>query len=61
MSTIWFSPGSRSVDESAYTEIVIDNHAFAIEAVVGDYHIHQNILQHFGLNERQVCAACGAG
>ena len=47
-----------TVEESSYTEIVIDNHLFAIEAIVGfgyeGRYVHGQILSHFGLNENQL-------
>ena len=51
-----------TTDDSAYTEIVMstDPNTFAVEAVVGwghrasDKKVHENILRHFGLNERQL-------
>ena len=47
-----------STDVSAYTEVVVDvsdESAYAVEAVVGygADEVHQNLLSHFGLNERQ--------
>lgn len=45
--------------EQAYNEIVISNHDFAIEAIVGHStpeirELHQHLLHHFDLNERQL-------
>ena len=48
---------SYSTDVSAYTEVVVDlSVGFAFEAVVGhgSSAVHQAILKHFGLNERQL-------
>ena len=50
-----------STDVSAYTEIVVDvssDAAFAIDAIIGQGGVgeeaHRNLLDHFGLNERQL-------
>jgi len=49
---------AATVDESAYTEIVVDTSHFAIEAVIGrhngGYGAQQSIKNTFGLSEAQL-------
>ena len=42
--------------ETAYNEVIVSTVTgeFAIEAVVGDAKAHASLLEHFGLNERQL-------
>ena len=41
---------------TAYNEVIVSTAPgdFAIEAVVGDVQAHMSLMEHFGLNERQL-------